>query len=99
MMLPRGGGVGGGLRRRPANLRGQEEGSFHLGCFLLGLPGRLSCLCPPSPPTASPSPAQDLPWGADGLEEERKERAPQRVGWGRRHSGQGACAGKYPLKA
>lgn len=94
-MLPR----CGGLRRRPANLRGREEGSFQLGCLLPGLPGRLLCLCPPSPPAASPSPAQDARRGADGRGEGRKERAPQRAGWGRRHAGRGACAGKYPREA
>lgn len=91
-MLPR----RGGLRRRPANLRGPEAGAFHWGCFLPGLPGRRLCWCPPSPPAASPAPARDSRWGADGRGEGRKERAPQRAGWGRRPAGRGACAGKHP---
>lgn len=93
-MLPR----CGGPRRRPANLRGREEGSLQLGCLLPGLPGRLLCLCPPSPPAAAP-PQPRTRAGAlmDGEREERSGRRRELGGVGDMRGG-GRVLGSTPGK-
>lgn len=95
-MLPRVAGAVPPPRKPP-----RPGGSFHLVYFYPGLPGRFFSAYPPSPPAALPTPPHPgicaLAWTVGNGEE--KEQGPQRAGWGGRHSGRGACAGKRPGKA